>query len=129
MQYSKLVRFVMPIAVVATLTTAATIIGTPKADAHHGWSEYNDKQTLNLTGRIRSIGYDNPHAIIELETSDKKVWRAVLAPPSRMQSRGLPQNALKVGVTVRLVGYPNRSDSREMRAERIIIGQKTVELR
>lgn len=129
MQYSKLVRFVMPIAVLVTLTTAATIIEIPKADAHHGWSEYNDQQTLNLIGRIRSIGYENPHTIIELETSAKKVWRAVLAPPSRMQSRGLPQSALKVGATVRLVGYPNRSDSREMRAERIIIGQKTVELR
>lgn len=51
------------------------------------------------------------------------------APPSRMQRRGLPESALKVGGTVRLVGYPNRSDSREMRAERIVIDRKTVELR
>jgi hypothetical protein len=109
--------------------TAATIIGLPKAIAHHGWSEYNDRQTLNLTGKIRSIGYDNPHAVIELEASDKKVWRAVLAPPSRLQRRGLPQNALKVGETVRLVGYLNKSDPREMRAERITVGQKTIELR
>jgi hypothetical protein len=109
--------------------TAANIVGLPKAIAHHGWSEYDDRQTLNLAGKIRSIGYDNPHAVIELEASDKKVWRAVLAPPSRLQRRGLPQNALKVGETVRLVGYPNQSDPREMRAERIIVGQKTIELR
>ncbi len=126
MRYSKRI---CAIAVLATLTVATTTIAIPKADAHHGWSEYNDKQTLNLTGKIRSIGYDNPHTVIELEASDKKVWRAVLAPPSRMQRRGLPENALKVGETVRLVGYPNRSDSREMRAERIVINRKTVELR
>ncbi|KAM3096125.1 DUF6152 family protein [Phormidesmis sp. 146-12] len=120
---------VITIALSATLTMATTLIETPEAEAHHGWSEFNDKQTLNLTGRIRSVGYDNPHAVIELEAPDKKVWRAVLAPPSRMQRRGLPQGALKVGQTVRVVGYPNRSDSREMRAERIMIGQKTVELR
>lgn len=125
MRYSR----ICAIAVLATLTMATTTINIPKADAHHGWSEYNDKQTLNLTGKIRSVGYDNPHTIIELEASDKKVWRAVLAPPSRMQRRGLPENALKVGGTVRLVGYPNRSDSREMRAERIVINRKTVELR
>ncbi|MBF2026068.1 MAG: hypothetical protein IGS48_04775 [Oscillatoriales cyanobacterium C42_A2020_001] len=107
----------------------ATITATPPAIAHHGWSEYNDKQTLNLTGKIRSIRYDNPHTVIELEASDKKVWTAVLAPPSRMQRRGLPENALKVGETVRLVGYPHQSDQREMRAERITVGQKTVELR
>ena len=125
MRYSR----IRAIAVLATLTMATTTIFIPKADAHHGWSEYNDKQTLNLTGKIRSIGYDNPHTVIELEASDKKVWRAVLAPPSRMQRRGLPEHALKVGGTVRLVGYPNRSDSREMRAERIVINRKTVELR
>lgn len=127
MRYSK--RICTIVAVLATLTMATITISIPKADAHHGWSEYNDKQMLNLTGKIRSIGYDNPHTIIELEASDKKVWRAVLAPPSRMQRRGLPENALKVGATVRLVGYPNRSDSREMRAERIVINRKTVELR
>jgi Family of unknown function (DUF6152) len=121
--------FVGAIAAIVTVTTAIIGIDVPHAVAHHGWSEYNDKQTLNLTGKIRSVGYDNPHGIIELETSDKKVWRAVLAPPARMQNRGLPPNALKVGETVRLVGYPNRSDSQEMRAERIIMGQKTVELR
>jgi Family of unknown function (DUF6152) len=129
MQHRKLVRFMVSIVVLATLTTAANGIKPFQASAHHGWSEYDEKQTLNLTGKIRSIGYDNPHAVIELETADKKVWRAVLAPPSRMQSRGLPQNALKVGETVSLVGYPNQSDNSEMRAERITIGQKTVELR
>ncbi len=126
MQYIKQTQWA--IAVLATLTMATTI-AIPKAYAHHGWSEYNDKQTLNLTGTIRTIGYDNPHTVIELQASDKKVWRAVLAPPSRMQRRGLPENALKVGETVRLVGYPNRSDSGEMRAERIVVNRKTIELR
>lgn len=74
MRYSKRIY---AIAVVAALTMTTTI-SIPKADAHHGWSEYNDKQTLNLTGKIRSVGYDSPHTIIELEASDKKVWRAVL---------------------------------------------------
>jgi hypothetical protein len=118
------------IAIVASVSVTPTVVAiATKAEAHHGWSEYNDKQTLNLTGIIRSVSFDNPHTVIALETSDKKLWRAVLAPPSRMERRGLPQMALKVGETVRLVGYPNRTDSREMRAERIIIGQKTVELR
>ena len=126
MRHSKRVQ---AIAVLATLTMATTTISIPKADAHHGWSEYNDRQTLNLTGKIRSVGYDNPHTIIELEASDKKVWRAVLAPPSRMQRRGLPEKALKVGEIVRLVDYPNRSDRSEMRAERLVINRKIIELR
>lgn len=113
----------------ATLTPTVAIVSTPQVLAHHGWSEYDNQQTLNLTGIIRTIGYDSPHVVIELETDDSKLWRAVLAPPSRMQNRGLAENELKVGETVQLVGYPHRSDSGEMRAEQITVGQKTIELR
>lgn len=98
------------------------------AIAHHGWSEYNSQQTLNLTGEILQVSYDHPHTIIALKT-ENKTWKSVLAPPSRMERRGLPANALKVGQTVRVVGYPHRSDTSEMRAERIIIGKQTIELR
>jgi hypothetical protein len=113
---------------------ASTLIITPLLEvkpimAHHGWSEYNNQQTLNLAGVIRSVNYGNPHVVIQLETSDKKVWQAILAPPSRMQSRGLPQKELVVGKQVKLVGYPHRSQTNEIRAERIIIGDRTVELR
>ena len=56
-------------------------------------------------------------------------WLAVLAPPSRMQRRGLPPEQLQVGETVSVVGYPHRSEAGEMRAERLTLGKKTVELR
>lgn len=46
-----------------------------------------------------------------------------------MQSRGLPQKDLVVGEQVKLVGYPHRSQANEMRAERITIGDRTIELR
>ncbi|WP_017314431.1 DUF6152 family protein [Mastigocladopsis repens] len=114
-----------------TAATIATFLasGTENASAHHGWSEYNNEQTLNLSGEIQNISYGNPHTTIEVKTDDNKVWQAVLAPPARMQRRGLAQGALQVGQRVRLVGYPHRSDTNEMRAERITIGKQTVELR
>jgi hypothetical protein len=46
-----------------------------------------------------------------------------------MENRGLPREALKVGNTVTVVGYPNRNKAEEMRAERIIFQGKAVELR
>lgn len=113
-----------------TVVSVAIVVaaGAGRVDAHHGWSEYNNRQAINLTGKIQKVGYDNPHTTVQLATTDK-VWLAVLAPPSRMQSRGLPQSGLQVGETVRLIGYPHRSESNEMRAERIIVAGKTVELR
>ena len=96
--------------------------------AHHGWSEYDSSQPLTLTGTIKDAGYEHPHGHILLVTPGK-TWTAVLAPPSRMESRGLSAAALKPGVTATVVGYANRSKPDEMRAERITIDGKTVELR
>lgn len=96
--------------------------------AHHGWSEYDATQTLKLTGTIEESGYIYPHGQIRLKTP-AKTWIAVLAPPSRMENRGLTKDMMKVGVTATVEGYPNRSKPEEMRAERITIAGKTVELR
>ena len=98
------------------------------AAAHHGWSEYDSTRPLKLTGKIVEYGYEHPHGHVRLETPGK-VWWCVLAPPSRMQNRGLEKEMLRPGATVTLEGYPNRDKPEEMRAERITVGGKTVELR
>ena len=111
--------------------TAALIVAVmlaASASAHHGWSEYDSTKLLKLSGKIVESGYEHPHGYIRLETPGK-IWLCVLAPPSRMEGRGLAKELLKPGASVALEGYANRSKPEEMRAERIIAGGKTVELR
>lgn len=96
--------------------------------AHHGWSGYDGTKVLNLTGTIRESGYEHPHGYIRLAVPEK-IWLVILAPPSRMENRGLPRQALAVGKMVSVVGYPHRTDADEMRAENITVEGKTVELR
>ncbi len=96
--------------------------------AHHGWSEYDSNAPVKLTGTIESAGYEHPHGYVMLKTAGK-TWVAVLAPPSRMENRGLARDQLKAGVTVTVEGYPNKSKPEEMRAERITVAGKTTELR
>jgi hypothetical protein len=98
------------------------------ASAHHGWSEYNADKPLQLTGTIQEIGYVQPHGWVRLK-SGEKLWTVVLAPPGRMESRGLAKDMLKVGGAASVYGYPHRTKADEMRAERITIGGKTTELR
>jgi hypothetical protein len=109
---------------------AATIFAASAAatHAHHGWSEYDASKPLKLAGVITESGYEHPHGHVQLQTSDK-TWSVVLAPPSRMSARGLSAAVLKVGTQAQVVGYANRNKPDEMRAERITIGDKTVELR
>ena len=96
--------------------------------AHHGWSEYDASQLLKLSGTIEDSTYEHPHGSINLKTPTK-VWIVVLAPPSRMDTRGLAKDLLKVGTTASVEGYANRNKPEELRAERITVGGKTVELR
>ena len=98
------------------------------AGAHHGWSEYHSAKTLKLTGKIAESGYEHPHGHVQLEAPGK-TWRVILAPPSRMERRGLEKGMLKPGATVTVEGYANRDKPEELRAERIIVDGKTVELR
>ncbi len=112
----------------ALLMVAPLAVWPAPLAAHHGWSGYDSSKTLNLTGVIRESGYEHPHGYIKLEVPGK-TWLVVLAPPSRMENRGLPRAMLVPGVTATVVGYPNRTDPDEMRAERITVNGKTVELR
>jgi hypothetical protein len=98
------------------------------ATAHHGWSSYDASKPLNLEGTIREAGYEHPHGYVKLETHDK-TWLVVLAPPSRMENRGLPREMLKPGTKAAVVGYQKREDPVELRAERITVAGKTTELR
>lgn len=111
-----------------TLVLATLLSAVATASAHHGWSEYDAKQPQQLTGTIEESGYQQPHGFVRLKTADK-TWLVVLAPPGRMENRGLAKELLAVGNKVTVYGYPNRSKSDELRAERITVGDKVTELR
>jgi Family of unknown function (DUF6152) len=102
-------------------------LGGAQLLAHHGWTGYQEKET-QLTGTITSASYENPHGQVDLSVDGKR-WQIVLAPPSRMQSRGLDRGMLKVGSQATVVGYIHKTTPTELRAERITIGGKTTELR
>ena len=103
-------------------------VGVVPVGAHHGWSGYDVTKEMTLAGTIKEAGYEHPHGHVRLEVPGK-VWLVVLAPPTRMESRGLPAAKLRVGGKATVVVYPHRSNEDEMRAERITIEGATVELR
>ena len=111
----------------ATLSALLALVPS-LALAHHGWSEYDSSKVLKLTGKVVESGYEHPHGHIRF-AAPGKTWNVVLAPPSRMERRGLEKGMLKPGASVTVEGYANRDKPEEMRAERIIVNGKTIELR
>lgn len=114
----------------AAVAGLLTVLIATAAFAHHGWSEYDEKTPLTVPGTITEATYGNPHGTIKLRaTEGGKVWDVVLAPVSRMQTRGLTEAMVKPGTVVTVLGYQHRKVATEMRAENITVAGKKVELR
>jgi len=112
-----------------SLAAAAALMALPAGVlAHHGWGSYDAAKPITVTGPIETLKYENPHALITVKAADR-VWTVTLAPVSRMQSRGATPDLVAVGKTVTAYGYPSTVEKDEMRAERITIDGKTVEMR
>lgn len=105
---------------------AALVAGT--AAAHHGWGSYDAAKPVTVTGPILTSKYENPHATITVRGSDK-VWTVTLAPTFRMTNRGALAEMIAVGRTITAYGYPSTVEKDEMRAERITVDGKTIEMR
>ena len=106
----------------------ALVLGATAALAHHGWSSYDADKTLTIEAPLKEVAYRNPHAHVTIEYEGRE-WHVVLAPINRMASRGLPEADLTSGKTVTIVGYPRKDGTAEIRAERIIVDGRTIELR
>jgi hypothetical protein len=110
------------------LGSVALLLFAAPAFAHHGWGSYDAATVLTLDGVVAEIDPNNPHGELRLKTADK-TWTVTLSPPARMAARGKPIADIKVGDKVVAVGYPSRSRTDEMRAERLTHNGFTVELR
>jgi hypothetical protein len=98
------------------------------ASAHHGWGSYDASKGFTISAPVETLSWADPHVHLMLKY-EGATWEATLAPLFRMQSRGLTKDMLKPGTPVVVVGYPSTRNEHEMRAERITVAGKTVELR
>lgn len=110
------------------LAALAAIALHQNASADHGWSRYDSSKLVALAGSIKSASYENPYGTLAM-TAEGKEWLVILAPPFRMDSRGLRPDMLTEGKEVTVEGHANRNAPRELRAERVTVDGKTVELR
>ena len=106
----------------------ATALAGGTALAHHGWGSYDAGQKLTIASSVGHVMWQNPHVHIHV-THGGATWEAVLAPPFRMDARGLSPGLIKAGTRVEVEGYPSTQTPRELRAERITVAGKTYELR
>ncbi len=96
--------------------------------AHHGWSSFDDTKPVTVEGKIATSKFENPHVTLTIEMAGQP-WTVMLAPTSRMVSRGASAELVAVGKTISAYGYPSKKEANVMRAERITVDGKTIEMR
>lgn len=106
----------------------AALLAAGAAAAHHGWGSYDASKVIVLDGPVLQSTYEFPHGEMVIELGGVR-WTATLAPPSRMQSRGLARDDIAVGKRVKAEGYPSTARKDEMRAERVTVGSRVIEMR
>jgi hypothetical protein len=106
----------------------AALLAAGAAAAHHGWGSYDASKTIVLDGPILVSAYEFPHGEVVIELNGVR-WTATLAPPSRMQTRGLSRDDVAVGKRIKAEGYPSTVHQNEMRAERVTVGTRVIEMR
>src|SRR5262250_2877663 len=111
---------------ITSFTIIALLAGA--ALAHHGWGSYDAAKPVTVAGPVVTSKFENPHATLTVRGTDK-VWTVILAPPSRMSSRGATEKIVAVGQNVSAYGYPSTVEKDEIRAERITVNGKTYEMR
>ena len=96
--------------------------------AQRQWSAYDQTKPQKITGVIKEARYNAPFGSIRID-SGGKLLNVILAPPPRMDFRGLAEENLNVGTTVSIEAFPSKTSSDEVRATTITVGRQTTELR
>ncbi len=107
---------------------ALFLIPSAPSVAHHGWGSYDADNPITIEGVITHVQYQNPHVHVMVPGTGQS-WELVLAPISRMELRGAMRELVKNGSAIKAYGYKSRANPNEMRAERITIDGKTIEMR
>ena len=97
--------------------------------AARDWPAYDRTKPQKLSGVIKTAKYDREaYGVITLDI-DRTTWTVILAPPVRMDFRGLTEPMLKPGAPVSVEGFVRRGTSNELRAETITLGTRSFDLR
>jgi hypothetical protein len=101
--------------------------------AHHSFfGRFNTGATLFLEGEVTRVQWRNPHAHIFLRSTadDGTVtdWDMESGSPTLMFRAGIPADAIKVGMMIRVAGYPPLTAKQEIFATNIQLptGQELV---
>ena len=93
---------------ISALLAGAILSWSGSAWAHHSFAMFDQARQVSITGTVSNFEWTNPHAFIELEAPDGKLWSVELNSPNNLVRQGWKRTALKPGDKVTVVLNPLR---------------------
>jgi hypothetical protein len=96
------------------------------AHAHHSQAGiFNSRETIEVTGVIKSVSWRNPHGQILLDVTDERgnvvEWDAETASISILRNRGVEGSSIQVGERVTIAGSPSMRNRPEILATSVLL--------
>jgi len=79
-----------------------------RANAHHGYAQYDRCQNLSVEGEIEQISWANPHIVMTLRGDDALTYRVEWINLQQLRRSGISSGILEVGDRVVVTGSKNR---------------------
>ena len=94
----------------AGLAAVLTLVSAVPLAAHHSFAAFDRKQEITLTGVVKEVQWNNPHAWIQVIVTDPKgkatEWGFECGSPNMMSRTGWTRTTVKAGDKVSVVANP-----------------------
>jgi len=94
----------------AGLAAMLTLVSVVQMAAHHSFAAFDRKKEITLTGIVKEVQWNNPHAWIQVIVTDPKgkptEWGFECGSPNMMARTGWKRTTVKTGDKVTVVGNP-----------------------
>ena len=86
------------------------VLTTVPLGAHHSFAAFDRKKEITVTGVVKEVQWNNPHAWIQVIVADAKgkptEWGFECGSPNMMARTGWKRTTVKTGDKVTVVGNP-----------------------
>ena len=97
-------------------------VGTA-AHAHHSYTEFNQRETVEIEGTLTVVAWQNPHTRLEVRVAGSSapvLWDIETTSVNAMRRQGVPLDTLQVGDTVKIAGWPSRRSPARLYATNLL---------
>jgi hypothetical protein len=102
------------------ITLASYFLVLASAHAHHSYSEYDDKQIVEIEGTLTKVALQNPHVHFFVQGADASgrsiTWDLESTTLNWLQRTQVPPELLQAGSRVKFAGWPSKRSGDRMYA-------------